>query len=178
MKNLYGAVVFLGLVSGIQMSDAAEHNPQSILCKNSKKKPGALQKLIGSKQKGSRVSFGDDQIYEITPRHKKQEKRRRSIASPADVPLALRQEAQSALAVLAAAKKPVVAPTFDETTARISARLERGNAVARHEAPKKLEAAKKVCEETRVQLNRAAATVAVRFPIKRTPANYWDKAKK
>lgn len=80
------------------------------------------------------------------------------------------------MAVLAAAKKPVVAPEFDEKNAVISARQERANARDRHNAPKKLAAAKQLCEDTRAQLNIAAAIAAVRFPIQRTVA--FRKSKK
>jgi len=182
MKNRYVVAACVMLFGASQFVSSAETDRKSSLSQK-KDKESLIGRLVsaarGKKAKGSRVSFGLDEIFEITPRKPKMKKGKPGSRFSHDAaPEYLKNDARAALAALDEAKRPVVQSPCDERMKVRSLRRELWNARNRADAPKKLAAAKNACENVHGAVKVATITATRLNPVRRTDAFIERKKRK
>ena len=159
MKNRYVFAACVMVLASSQFLSAAQEGRKSSLAQK-KLQPGVMYSLFKKKdvKNGLKVSFAaEDTVFEITPRKEKIKRGKPGSGfSREAAPLALRLEAKKALVALTEAKCPVVLSVHNETIKPRSIRCELLNAQARQDAPKRLVAVKKACDDLCAQLAVAA----------------------
>ena len=182
MKNRYVFAVGVMLLTEICSASSLQLRRSSL---SQKKHQSVMERLVsgakGKKAKGSQVSFGleQNQVFEITPRKPKLKKGKPGSKFSHDAaPAVLKQYAKAALAALDEAKRPVVQSPCDERMKVRPLRHELWNARNRADAPKKLAAAKKACEDVHGAVKVATITATRLNPVRRTDAFRVSKNRK